>query len=47
LAQDHKPDNASEEQSADRNPPEPEQSHAMEQVQEEAAEERENDRGYQ
>ena len=47
MAQDRKPEDAPEEQSADQNPPVPEESQAMVQVQEEAAEERENDRGYQ
>ena len=47
MAQDRKPEAAPEDQSADRNPPEPEQEQAMEKVQEVAAEERENDRGYQ
>ena len=47
MAQDRKPEDALDEQSVDRNSPEPEQEQAMEQVQEEAAEERKNDRGYQ
>ena len=47
MAQDRKPEEAPEEQSADLNPPEPEKEQAMERVQQEAAEDRENDRGYQ